>query len=363
MVNKTVLICAGGTGGHIIPGLSIAKELQKKNYTIHWLGTKLGLESTLVPKNNIPINYINISGLRGKSWKTLFLAPFKLFLSLYQAMKIIYNVKPSLVIGMGGFVTGPSCIAAWLLGKKIIIHEQNSIPGTTNKILQLFANTVLEGFPDSFKGKKNVHFVGNPIREEFAEIKNFLQTKHLRLQQATLTLNLLVIGGSRGAMTLNNNIPTQVHKCKNVNFNIWHQTGKNNLTSTQQKYQSYGIRAKTEEFIEDIAKAYLWADLVISRSGALTVAELAASSTASILVPFKHAIDNHQYYNAKYLEGSQAAIIMSEEELKTDKLSSLLLDLYSNKNKLYEMAKSAQNKANLASLIKVTNHCTELLQS
>jgi len=358
MVNKQlVLICAGGTGGHIIPALSIAKNLMQQGYTVHWLGSRHGLEAQLVPKVNIEISYISISGLRGKGWLTWLAAPYNLIVALTQALKIIMRLQPSIVIGMGGFVAGPAGLAAWLLRKRLIIHEQNAIPGTTNRILSRIATKVLTGFPESFKNiskKANIYYTGNPVRDILTTIAEprdrFINRRHKKLK-------LLVIGGSRGARILNQCVPVASSKCMRDKIEIWHQAGQNNVEDTKALYQQYNVDARVEAFIEDMQAAYTWADLVVCRAGALTISELAAVGIGSILVPFRGAVDNHQLYNAKYLADKGAAIIVTEDVFTPEKLAGLLDYFIERRERLTVMANLAHQQTVPLALENVVTHC------
>lgn len=358
--NSIILIAAGGTGGHIMPGLAIAKGLTAKNYKIHWLGTKAGLEAKLVPAANIPLSYISISGLRGKHWLTLLIMPIKIIVALIQALLVLRKVKPLLVIGMGGFVAGPCGIAAWLLGIPLIIHEQNAIAGTTNRILAKFAKKILTGFPNSFPQSKQVSFTGNPLREEILTVapplQRFASSRHKKLR-------LLILGGSRGALVLNNCICQTLQQLSPDCIEVWHQTGALHFAHTVALYQQLPGQHKVEAFIENIAKAYAWADLVICRAGAITIAELTAVGIASILVPFPLAIDDHQTQNAKYLSNAAAAILLPQTELTPIKLATILQEFIANKEKLLTMAQLAQQLAKINAVNAVIMQAESLLKA
>ena len=352
--NTKILICAGGTGGHIIPGLAIAHELMAREYSVHWLGTKDGQEAQLVPNTGIPISYITISGLRGKRWFTPFIIQFKIIIAVFQSIKILLKLKPALVIGMGGFVAGPGGFAAWLLRIPLIIHEQNAIAGTTNRILARFAKKILEGFPNSFPNFKDVQHTGNPIRTDFL---NVLPPKMRFTDKATAKLKLLVIGGSRGALALNQCVPLALQKCSSSTIEVWHQTGQNHLENTLALYQQVQVTSKVVPFINNMVEAYVWADLVVCRAGAITIAELAATGVGSILVPFPHAIDDHQTKNAEYLSRAGAAILVLQHDLTPEKLSSMLNGFIENRAKLIAMAEAARALANYKALDNVVDQC------
>lgn len=387
-----ILICAGGTGGHIIPGLAIAEQLSNHGYKVHWLGTRKGLEAEMIPKAKIPISFISINGLRGKGLRAWLQLPVNMLMAIYQSLKLIIKLQPRLVLGMGGFVAGPAGIAAWLLRKKLIIHEQNAIQGTTNKLLSKFANKILLGFPGSFNKLTNSNnnvsnnnhrndnynnnhnnnngysnkfiYTGNPVRPLLSSAvapKIRFANKFFSAINSRITLNILVLGGSRGAKILNQGVPLAVKYCQKATPQIWHQTGNNNLVATQQMYQQCKLNAKLTPFIEDMRAAYEWADLVICRAGALTIAELAAIGVGSILVPFRLAVDNHQFYNAKYLVDHGAGVILSETDYTPQKLAELLDNFAQHPDQLLAMAQAAYKLATPYALDNVVKHCLEAL--
>lgn len=363
VTNKIIVMCAGGTGGHIIPALAVAKALQNKDYAIYWLGSVGGMEQRLVPSAGFPINYIAIGGLRGRDWRTLIAAPFKMIIALFQAVRILRKIKPALVIGMGGFVTGPSGLASWLLRIPLIIHEQNAIPGTSNRILASFAQKVLQGFPHSFVNLRHSVFTGNPVREELV----VLEPPEVRFaKKQSTTLKLLVVGGSRGALALNQCIPKamqQLPAAHRACLEVWHQTGQDHVASTLALYKELGMQNKmVVPFIDNMAEAYRWADLVICRAGALTIAELAAVGIGSILVPFPFAIDDHQTKNAQYLSNAGAAITIQQKDLTPSKLASLMQEFITDvvevrRAKIIAMAQTAYTLGNREALQKVVNEC------
>jgi UDP-N-acetylglucosamine--N-acetylmuramyl-(pentapeptide) pyrophosphoryl-undecaprenol N-acetylglucosamine transferase len=306
---KTILIMAGGTGGHIFPALAIAKELDQHSVNIKWLGSKRGMENTLVPKHNIPLHTVNAVGLRGKNRLALIKAPFLLSLAFIQTVRVFAKVNPSVVLGMGGFASGIGGLVAWLLRVPLVIHEQNSIPGTTNKLLSKIATQTFQAFDDTFDRSTEVFTSGNPVL--FRPKKKSANNKKL---------NLLIVGGSLGAKPIND-IVTRL----NIDINIWHQTGKQHLDSVKAQYNNKNV--KVEAFIDDMAKAYAWADIVLCRAGAMTISELMLSATPSILIPLPHAIDNHQFYNAKILSDHSAGILIEQKDLSLKLLEKTLLDI------------------------------------
>ena len=335
---KHVLIAAGGTGGHVYPALAVADYLREKNIKITWVGTAKGLEHRVIPAAGIPLEIISISGLRGKGLLNLLFVPLKLMLAIAQVIKIFIKTKPDAVLGMGGFVSGPCGLAAFILRKPLYLHEQNAIPGLTNKVLRYLATTTMQAFPNSFKNN-NVIAMGNPIRKDISN----LASPEERMAKREGNIRLLIIGGSLGAQALNENVPQALSEISNkIQANVWHQTGKNKLDATLEIYKKLNVEAKVTEFIEDMAEAYEWADLVICRAGALTISELANAGVAAILVPYPHAVDDHQTANAAYLTKVGAAILIPQEQLIPKLKESIAELLQAGRTKLIEMAKAAR---------------------
>ena len=335
---KHILIAAGGTGGHVYPALAVADYLREKGIKITWVGTIKGLEHRVIPAAGIPLEIISISGLRGKGLLNLLFVPLKLVLAIAQVIKIFIKVKPDAVLGMGGFVSGPCGLAAFILRKPLYLHEQNAIPGLTNKVLRHLATTTIQAFPNSFKNK-DVVTMGNPIRKDISG----LASPEERMAKRNDSIRLLIIGGSLGAQSLNENVPQALSELPSeLQANVWHQTGKNKLDATVEKYKDLNVEAKVTEFIEDMAEAYEWADLVICRAGALTISELANAGVAAILVPYPYAVDDHQTANAAYLTNVDAAILIPQEQLIQQLKESITELLQSGRSKLIEMAKAAR---------------------
>ena len=354
---RPILITAGGTGGHVYPGLAVARALQAQDIPVVWMGTPKGLEARVIPQAGIEMVYLSINGLRGKSKMTLLLAPYQLTRALAQALRIMLKVRPAAVLGMGGFVAGPGGLVAALMGKPVVIHEQNAIPGLTNKLLSHFSKKILEGFPGTFKGKKNAMGIGNPVRQDIAALPHPVE----RLGDRWGRINLLIFGGSLGAQALNEIVPLALGELPvDKQPEVRHQTGKNKDAATRELYEKMSVKADITPFIEDMAEAYEWADLVICRSGALTVAELAAAGLASILVPYPFAVDDHQTANAKYLSDSGAAVLMPQEELTKESLADILADLGNNRDKLIEMSIAARNLAKPQATDEVAAICAAL---
>ena len=332
---KRLLVMAGGTGGHVFPAIAVAEKLQQQGWQICWLGTRDRMEATLVPKYGIPIEFIQISGLRGKGFKDLLVAPFAITRAVWQAIKIIKRYQPHAVLGMGGYVSGPGGIAAKLCGVPIVLHEQHAVAGLTNKWLAKIATRVLQAFPKAFA---KAEVVGNPVRESLFEQPE--PKVRYQARQAEDNLKILVVGGSQGARVLNLMMP-EVAKLAQQPLEIRHQVGQGNVENIQARYPA-NSQVKVTEFIDDMAQAYAWADLVICRSGALTVCELAAVGTAAIFVPFQHK-DQQQYLNACYLADVGAAIVVPQVELTAERITALLQQL--DRNKLAAMAETAKNMA------------------
>ncbi len=377
---KTVLIMAGGTGGHIFPALAVAHVLRDRGVHIEWLGTDKGLEARLVPEQNYPINYIEISGMRGKGLKTQVLLPFKLLRAMFQTLSVYHKVKPDVVLGMGGFVTGPGGIVAWLLRKPVVLHEQNAIAGLTNKLLFKFAKKVFAAFPGAFSENKKLMIIGNPVRKEIKQLEKPEQRFEKKWENISdMQLNILVIGGSLGAAALNDKLPgalEMIAKNKPMQnnalkkINVRHQCGEKNLKVTKENYKwlekrsldnaehEININVDIMPFINDMAANYEWADLVICRSGALTVSEIAAVGVASLLVPFPYAVDDHQTANAAYLANEDAAFLIQQNNLSKEKLIELLMSL--NQKKLLTMAKKARQLSINNAAEVVADECLQL---
>lgn len=337
MALKRVLIMAGGTGGHVFPGLAVAHYLQSQNVEVHWLGTQQGLEARLIPEANLPLHCINISGVRGKGIKTLLLAPLKIFSAILQAHAVLKQVKPDVVIGMGGFVSGPGGAASWLAGYPLIIHEQNAIAGMTNKILQRFSKKVLEAFPGTFHSPKTIT-VGNPVRVEIET----MQPPKERFAMPHPKLQLLVVGGSLGAQALNEIIPKALKQLpKEARPLVIHQTGEKSFSQTKNLYESMDVEVTLQPFIKDMKAAYQWADVVFCRAGALTVSELCAAGLGAIFIPFPYAVDDHQTANADYMVSKNAAYCIQQSDLTVERIVNLLQELSSSPERRLEMATRA----------------------
>ncbi len=334
-----VLITAGGTGGHVFPALAVAEQLAARGAEVVWLGTRRGLEARLVPDAGIPIEWLTVSGLRGSGLGRLITAPWMLGRSLLQSLTILRRLRPRLVLGMGGFVSGPGGLAARLLGIPLVVHEQNAIAGMTNRWLARFASRVLEALPGAFPPERRATVVGNPVRPAIAALPG--PTERLSGRQGPV--RLLVLGGSQGARALNHKVPEALARLPaGIEVEVRHQAGGKLLDEAQNAYAEAGIPARLEPFIEDMAAAYGWADLVLCRAGALTVAELAAAGVASLLVPFPHAVDDHQTANARFLEQVGAARILPQDTLDADQLADELARLLGDSGRRLAMAEAAR---------------------
>lgn len=335
---KRVLIMAGGTGGHIFPGLALAHYLRDQQIEVHWLGTSQGLEARLVPEANFPLHLITISGLRGKGIKTLLTAPVKIVAAILQSRRIIKAIHPDVIIGMGGFASGPGGIAGWLLRSPLLIHEQNAKAGFTNKMLAYIAKKVIEGFPAAFKSQPKVMLLGNPVR---AEIENLPPPKD-RLMPPRLPFRLLVLGGSLGAQALNEVVPKALAQLKpEERPEVLHQTGDKHFDITKKAYESSNIQVNLIPFIKDMASAYAWADVVLCRAGALTVAELCVAGLGAVLVPYPFAVDDHQTANANFMVKEGAALCIQQLELTENRLADILREFSRSPEKRLTMAEAA----------------------
>jgi UDP-N-acetylglucosamine--N-acetylmuramyl-(pentapeptide) pyrophosphoryl-undecaprenol N-acetylglucosamine transferase len=353
---KRFLIMAGGTGGHVFPALATAKRLQQQGFDVQWLGSRGGMEERLVREHKIPLSLIAVSGLRGKGKLTVVGAPFKLTRALLQASAIIRRSQIDCVIGMGGFASGPGGLAAWLLRKPLVIHEQNAVAGMTNRILARFATTIMEAFPKSFGPKVVTRLTGNPVRPEVAAVASPAE----RLTGRQGPLRVLVLGGSLGAQAINQCMPEILARMDEaLRPQVRHQAGERHQPQTMADYEAKGVAAEVVAFIGDMSEAYAWADLVICRAGALTIAELCAAGVGAILVPFPHAVDDHQTRNARFMVDGGAALMVGQSELKPESLAATLADLATDRPRLLAMAEAARKLARPDATERVVNYCLE----
>ena len=337
-----ILIMAGGTGGHVFPALAVARELRGRDEVVVWLGTQRGIEADIVPQEGFPLEWTRVSGLRGKGFLSWLLAPLKLAVAVCDAVAVLIRRRPKLVLGMGGFASGPGGFAAWLLRKPLIIHEQNSVAGLTNRLLAGFAREVLEAFPGSFSGKVQARLVGNPVRPDILSIPEPGQRFHDRHGK----LRVLILGGSQGALILNQTVPRALALLPAERRpEVWHQAGIAGIGAARDIYAEHAIAGRLEPFIDDVAQAYAWADLVICRAGALTISELAAAGLGAILVPYPSAVDDHQTRNADFLVAAGAAVLLPQAELTPASLAQEIDHCVGERQMLAERAARARSVA------------------
>ena len=354
MTDRPVMILAGGTGGHVYPALAVANALRDASRNVVWLGTHRGIEARVVPAAQIPIEWVAVSGLRGKGLATLLLAPFKLAFALAQSLLVMLKHRPSAVLGMGGFVSGPGGLAAWLTRRPLIIHEQNAVAGMTNRLLARLARVVLQAFPGSFIPSREAETVGNPVRRDIAAI----EPPERRLAGRRGPIRLLVVGGSQGALALNEAVPAALGLLPaDRRPVVRHQAGERTIDRARAAYREHGIEAEIVAFIEDMAGAYAWADLVICRSGALTVAELSAAGLPAIFVPFPAAVDDHQTANAMPMADAGAATIVQQADLTDASLARLLESWLESRESLLSRAMKSRALARPDALARITEHC------
>lgn len=351
-----IVIMAGGTGGHIFPALAVADRLRARGAEVIWMGTRQGLEATLVPSAGYPVEWITISGLRGKGIVSGMIAPFQLLVAFSQSWLALSRWKPAAILGLGGFVSGPGGIGAWLQGCPLLIHEQNAIAGTANRWLARLACRVMEGFPGAFAEAIAAEYTGNPVRAALESLPG----PSLRLPKRSGRLRLLVLGGSQGARVLNETLPpTLALLAPSIRPEVWHQCGARQWENAAAAYQTAGLTACLTPFIEDMAGAYGWADLVLCRAGALTISELMAAGVGSLLVPFPFAIDNHQRANARFLVEAGAARLLPEHQLTPRRLAQELEPLGANRRALLAMAQAARWLHPAGAARRVAGYCWE----
>ncbi|MBV2192715.1 MAG: undecaprenyldiphospho-muramoylpentapeptide beta-N-acetylglucosaminyltransferase [Azonexus sp.] len=353
---RTLLVMAGGTGGHIFPGLAVAEGARAAGWRVVWLGNPTGMEARLVPARGFEMAELRFGALRGKGLLRKLLLPFNLLRGFAEALRRLGEVKPDVVIGLGGFVSFPAGMMAVLKGIPLIVHEQNSVAGLANRVLAGVADRVLTGFPGTLK---NAVWTGNPVRAEIAALPPPAQRYRRRAEDGE-PLQLLVVGGSLGAVALNETLPAALALLPaDERPQVVHQAGEKNMAALRAGYAQAGVTADCLPFIEDMAAAYARADLVICRAGALTVAELAAAGVASILVPFPYAVDDHQTGNAGFLADAGAAVLLPQTGLNAQKLAELLR---MKRERLQQMAEQARALARPEATASVVQACMELGQ-
>lgn len=349
MSARSALIMAGGTGGHVMPGLAVADELRRAGWKVTWLGGRGGMETELVPKRGYPMELIRFSGLRGKGLVRMALLPLNLLIAFWQSARVLFRLRPDVVLGMGGYVTFPGGMMAALLNRPLVVHEQNSVAGLANRVLAEVADRRLTGFPDALR---KAQWCGNPVRAEIAQ----LPSPERRFEGRTGALRLLVVGGSLGAQALNEVVPRALALIPEAQRpQVTHQAGAKHIDQLRAHYAAAGVQGETVAFIDDMAARYAAADLVVCRAGALTIAELAAAGVASVLVPFPHAVDDHQTHNARFLTEAGAAVAMQQKDLDPRTLAEVLRGF--TREKLLEMARRARALARPDAAAMVASEC------
>jgi UDP-N-acetylglucosamine--N-acetylmuramyl-(pentapeptide) pyrophosphoryl-undecaprenol N-acetylglucosamine transferase len=361
MTAGPIMIMAGGTGGHVFPGLAVAAELRARHREVVWLGTQRGLEARLVPQHGIEVEWITIAGLRGRGVWAWISAPFRIASAVVQALGALRRRRPAAVLGMGGFVSGPGGFAAWLVRKPLLIHEQNSVAGTTNRLLAPLAQRVFEAFPGSFPPSVRAELVGNPVRRSMQPVDapraRFAARRGARRR-------LLVFGGSQGARILNETLPRALAELPPAaRPEVWHQAGRLGFEAAKSAYAAANVEARVDEFIDDMASAYQWADLVVARAGALTIAELATIGVGAILVPLRAAIDDHQTLNARHFVVGGAGVLLTEQELSPATLARELAACLGDFERLVAMAEAAQTRALHAAAENLAAACVEAAEA
>jgi len=349
---KTAIIMAGGTGGHIFPGLALAEELRKNGWKVYWMGAPDSMEERLVIPKGFDFKKVQFSGVRGKGFKTLVKLPIKIINALYQSWKVINEVKPDVVIGFGGYITFPGGLMAKFSGKPLILHEQNSIAGLSNKILSKIANKIFSAYPKVLpKGE----WIGNPLRTEFLKENS----PSVRFEGRSGPLNIVVIGGSLGAKALNDTVPKALALInENIRPIVTHQSGEKQIEELRKSYQESGVKAELVPFISNTAEAFAKADLIIARAGASTVTEIAAIGSAAIFIPFPHAVDNHQTFNARFLSDMGGGWIIQQKDLEPKMLAEILNNL--TRDKLLSYASMAYSQRKIGAVEVMVNACESL---
>ncbi len=352
MSQKTALIMAGGTGGHIFPGLAVAEELRARGWRVHWLGAPGSMESRIVPQHGFPLELIDFSGVRGKGLATLALLPLRLLRAFWQALQVVRRVQPDVVVGLGGYITFPGGMMGVLCGKPLVLHEQNSVAGMANKVLAGVADRVFTAFPDVLK---KAQWVGNPLRAAFTR----QAAPSERFVGRTGPLRLLVVGGSLGAQALNDIVPRALALIPAENRPVvTHQSGATQIDTLRANYQAAGVQAELTPFIDDTASAFAAADIIVCRAGASTVTEIAAVGAAAIFVPFPFAVDNHQTTNARFLVNAGGGWLVQQSDLTPEGLAKMLLN--SERTALVDIAEKAKNMQKINATREVVAACEEL---
>ena len=352
MSQKTALIMAGGTGGHIFPGLAVAEELRARGWRVHWLGAPGSMESRIVPQHGFPLELIDFSGVRGKGLATLALLPLRLLRAFWQALQVVRRVKPDVVVGLGGYITFPGGMMGVLCGKPLVLHEQNSVAGMANKVLAGVADRVFTAFPGVLK---KAQWVGNPLRAAFTR----QAAPSERFVGRTGPLRLLVVGGSLGAQALNDIVPRALALIPAENRPVvTHQSGATQIDTLRANYQAAGVQAELTPFIDDTASAFAAADIIVCRAGASTVTEIAAVGAAAVFVPFPFAVDDHQTTNARFLVNAGGGWLVQQSDLTPEGLAKMLLN--SERTALVDIAEKAKNMQKINATREVVAACEEL---
>lgn len=355
MTKAHIVFMAGGTGGHIFPALALAQKCIETGFSVSWLGTEGSMEARIVPNYGIAIDYIPIQNVRGKGLLRWALLPMRLTRAVIVARRLLKQRQAALVVGMGGFVSGPGALAAKTLKIPLLIHEQNAIAGMTNRYLAKLANTVLSGFPNAFPKNIKATYVGNPVRAEFIKL-------HAEpIAAPHQPLRVLIVGGSQGAKVFNDTVPKALALLPKHSIDLWQQSGEKMYETTLAQFKAAGVDAKITPFIEDMAAAYAWADLVLCRAGALTISELAAAKKPAILIPFAGAVDDHQRLNAEFLSQRNAAILILQKDCTPENLKTALLDFVNAPTRLNTMADAAGRLAHIDATEKIFAACLALI--
>ena len=337
-----VLIMAGGTGGHVFPALAVAERLREQRAEVQWLGSRDGMEAHLVAARGFAFHALAVRGLRGNGVLGWLLAPLRVCAAVLAALRVLRRVRPQVVLGMGGYASGPGGVAAWLARTPLVVHEQNAVPGLTNRVLARIATRVLEAFPGSFPARAGARHTGNPVRADIAA----LPPPAARARSGDDSLHLLVLGGSQGARRLNEAVPAALAGlAPPLRVQVRHQAGARHVAAAREAYARHGLGIEPLAFIDDMAGSYAWADLVLCRAGAMTVAELAAAGVAAVLVPYPHAVDDHQSANARHLVAAGGAVLLPDRELEPARLGALLAEFAAARDRLLRMAEAARRLA------------------
>ena len=353
-MNGPVMIMAGGTGGHVFPALAVAKVLRERQVSVVWLGVPGSMEARLVPANGFPIEWVRVAGIRGKGLKSWVMAPFRIAGAVLACIRIMRRVKPAVVLGAGGYVSGPGGIAAWLLSIPLLIHEQNAVAGMTNRWLARVATQVLEAFPGSFPAGVQARAVGNPVRSDIAALPDPAARFAGRGSRACL----LVFGGSQGAQRLNVMVPQALSLLDpSKRPEVRHQAGARGIDAARAAYLEFGVEAQVLPFIEDMAAAYAWADLALCRAVAMTIAELQAAGLGALMVPFPGAVDDHQTRNAEAMVRAGAGRILQERDMTPDSLSAGIAELTLDRPRMLKMAEAARSLRNIDAAARLADLC------